>query len=63
MVIVGRVGKYKASDFSRFQAGEENQETCLKEDFSYSLEVVVLRLADNWGEGLDGGFRFDGDDG
>ena len=61
MVIVGRVGKYKASDFSRFQAGEENQETCLKEDFLYSSEVVILRLADEWGEGLYGGFEFGGD--
>ena len=26
----------------------------MEEDLSDSLEVVVLWLADNWGEGLDG---------
>ena len=58
--LVRRVRKYEAGDFSRFRAGEANLETYLKEHFLYSLEVVVLRLADNWGEGLDGGFVLGG---
>ena len=56
LVLVGRVGKYEAGEFSIFRAGGANQETCLKEDFSYSSEVAILWLADYWGEGLDGGF-------
>ena len=30
----------------------------MEEDLSDSLEVVVLWLDDDWGEGLDGGFEF-----
>ena len=56
LVLVGRVSKYKASDFFSFRASEANRETFLKEEFVYSSEVVVLPLADDWGEGLDGGF-------
>ena len=61
LVLVCRVRKYKAGDFSSFIAGKTNRKTCLKEDFLYSSEVVVLRLADDWGEGLDCGFEFGGD--
>ena len=61
LVLVGCVGKYEASDFSSFRAGEANRETCLKEDLFYSSEVVVLWLANDWGKGLDGGFKFGGD--
>ena len=61
LVLLGRVRKYEAGDFSRFQDGEANRETCLKEDFSYSSEVVILRLANNWGEGLNGSFGFGGE--
>ena len=43
--LVRRVRKYEAGDFSIFRAGEANLETCLKEHFLYSLEVVVLWLA------------------
>ena len=58
MVLISRVRKDESGDFSIFQDGEANQDTCMKEDLSYSLDIVVLRFADNWGEGLDGGFDF-----
>ena len=61
LVLEGRIRKYEAGDFSSFRASKTNQETCLQEEFSNSLEVVVLRLANNWGEGLDGGFESGGD--
>ena len=61
LVLVCLIGKYEAGDFSRSQASKENQETCFQEYFLYSSEVIVLRLANDWGEGLDGGFKFGGD--
>ena len=61
LVLISRAGKDESCDFSIFQAGKANQETCLKEDLSHSSEVVVLRLDDDWGEGLDYGFKFGGD--
>ena len=61
LVLVSRVRKEEDDEFSSFRAGEANRETCLKEDLSYSLEVVVLWLDDDWGESLDGGFEFGGD--
>ena len=61
LILVGRVGKDEAGDFSCFRAGKENRETRMEEDLSYSSEVVVFGLANDWGEGLDGGFEFGGD--
>ena len=60
LIIVGRVMEYDTSDFDGFRTGEADRETRLEEDFSDSSEVVVLQLADNGGEGLDGGFVFGG---
>ena len=60
LILVGRVWKDKAGDFYSFRSVEANGETCLEGDLSYSSEVIVLGLANNWSEGLDGGFEFGG---
>ena len=61
LVLVGRFRKYEANDFYRFRDGKANRETCLQEDFPYSSEAVVLWLANDWGEVLNGGIEFGGD--
>ena len=60
MILVSRVKKYEDGDFSSFRAGEANRETCLKEELSYSSEVIALWFAGDWGEDLDGVFEFSG---
>ena len=60
LILVSRVGKDEAGEFSSFRAVDMNRETFLKEDLLYSLEVVVLYLANNWDEGLNDGFEFGG---
>ena len=42
MVLVSRVGKERAGEFSSFRAGEENQETCMKEDLLYSFGWTTI---------------------
>ena len=60
LIIVGRVMEYDTSDFDGFRTGEADRETRLGEDFFDSLKVVVLWLAGNGSEGLDGSFEFCG---
>ena len=61
LILVGRIGEDEAGDFSGFRTGEADRETGLEEDFSDSSKVVVLCLAGDGGEGLDGSFEFGGD--
>ena len=61
LVLVGRIGEYEAGEFAGFRTGKADQETRLKEELSYSSEVVVLWLDVDGGEGINGGFEFGGD--
>ena len=61
LMFVGCIGEDKACDFACFRTGEANLETRLKEDFINSSKAVVLWLANDGVEGLDGGFPFCGD--
>ena len=61
LIFLGCIGEDKASGFTCFRTGEADLETRLKEEFLDSSKVVVLWLANEGVEGLDGGFIFCGD--
>ena len=61
LIFEGRIREKEAGDFACFRASKTDLETRLEENFFDSLKVVVLWLADDGGEGLNGGFVVCGD--
>ena len=60
LILVDHIRENKTGDFYGFRTGKADQETRLEEDFLDSSKVVVLWLADDWGESLNGGLGFGG---